>query len=193
MSIGLTSAVALIATASAPDPAVSEPTTSAKTELVSAEAAKAPPPLQWSDGTFYFVMGVAPGATFHLDGFNALVRYDAQLGMRWHRGKAHISVGAEPWILQRLEAPGAGGGLHGVVTAGRGPVYARLGAGVLAGIAGSKDDRDARASLSALGGIGLESNGEHVRGRIGVDYTLTVDESGRVNNTVFLALRIRFG
>ncbi len=183
MPIGLAPVVALVATAS---PAQTRAT---------APSAPLPPARvrQWSDGEFFFALGAAPGATFHLGGFNALVRYDAQLGMRWYRGRTSLSVGAEPWILQRLEARGAGGGLQGVLTASQGPAFARLGVGVLTGIAGTPDDRDTRASLSALAGVGLESRGKHVRGRVGLDYVFTVDERGRASNTVFLALGLRFG
>jgi hypothetical protein len=149
--------------------------------------------LEWSDGHFYLTTGASPGSTFHLDGFNPLIRYDAELGMRWSKDKTSVSIGANPWILQRLEAPKAGGGLHGVVTVGYEPFYVRGGIGVLAGVPGSVDDRDVRSSLSALAGFGLESRGEHVRGRIGIDYLANYDKSGRVNNSVFLVLGLRFG
>ena len=147
----------------------------------------------WDDDGFYFVLGAAPGSTFHIDGFNPLVRYDAELGMRWTRRKTALSVGAQPWILQRLEARGAGGGLHGVVTLQQGPFYVRSGLGVVAGIPGSPDDRDSRAAMSFLAGVGLESQGDEVRGRIGFDYAASYDKAGRMNGTVFLTLAIRFG
>ena len=79
------------------------------------------------------------------------------------------------------------------MTLGRGPFYARGGIGVLAGIPGSLDDRDVRSSVSGLVGVGLESRGEHVRGRVGIDYLANYDKGGRVNNSVFLVLAIRFG
>jgi hypothetical protein len=44
-----------------------------------------------------------------------------------------------------------------------------------------------------MGGLGLESRGDQVRGRIGVDYVATYDKGGRINNSVFLVLAIRFG
>jgi hypothetical protein len=148
---------------------------------------------RWEDDGFYFGMGVAPATTLRVDGFNPMIRYDVELGMRWTKGRSALSVGAQPWLLQRLEAPGVGGGLHGVLTGQYGPVYARTGLGVLAGVPRSASDRDSRTALSWMGGLGLESRGDQVRGRIGVDYVATYDKGGRINNSVFLVLAIRFG
>lgn len=149
--------------------------------------------LEWSDGSFYLTTGASPGSTFHIDGFNPLIRYDAELGLRWSKGNTSVAIGANPAILQRLEAPRPGGGLHGVVTVGYEPFYVRGGIGVLAGIPGTVNDRDVRSSLSCLAGFGLESDGEYVRGRIGLDYVANYDKAGRMNSSVFLVLGLRFG
>ncbi len=152
------------------------------------------PELEWSEEGFYLMTGVAPGSGFGPRGFNPMIRYSVQLGMRWERKDTRLSVGAEGWVLQVLEAKGVGGGVHGVVSLSGDHAYARAGLGVVAGIPGSHNDRDSRSALSALAGIGLEGGDfDEVRGRIGVDYNLSVDKEGRVNNAVFLVLRIRFG
>ncbi len=151
-----------------------------------------PPGLEWQDDGFYLLTGVAPGSTVHLDGFNPLVRYDSELGMRWTRGHAGLSVGADGALFHYLEAKRVGGGLHGVITVGHKHVFARAGIGVVAGVPGSHDDRDSRSAISGLVGFGLEG-GDEVHGRIGLDYQVALDKTGRVNNTFFLALRIRFG
>ncbi len=162
-------------------------------EVALEDTATQPAELEWIDEGFYLNLGTAPGAAFRLDGFNPMIRYDAELGMRWSRGRTSASFGANPWILQRLEAKGATGGLLGVVSVKHRNVYTRAGAGVLIGPPGSVDDRDVRASVAGLVGFGLESRGKDVRGRFGIDYIASYDKAGRVNNTVFLVLAIRFG
>ncbi len=152
-----------------------------------------PPKLEWIEDGFYLNLGASPGASFRLDGFNPIIRYDAEIGMRWTRGRSSVSFGANPWVLQRLEAKGGTGGLLGVVSLRHRNIYARTGAGVLLGPPGSLDDRDVRSSVAGLVGLGLESRGEHVRGRFGFDYVASYDKAGRVNNTVFLVLALRFG
>lgn len=164
------------------------------TEIAALEdTAAQPPKLEWIEDGFYLNLGASPGAAFRLDGFNPMIRYDAEIGMRWTRGRSSVSFGANPWVLQRLEAKGGTGGLLGVVSLRHRNIYARTGAGVVVGPPGSLDDRDIRASVAGLVGLGLESRGEHVRGRFGFDYVASYDKAGRVNNTVFLVLALRFG
>lgn len=163
-------------------------------DIATLEASAAnPPELRWTEEGFYLNLGASPGAAFRLDGFNPMIRYDAELGIRWTRGRSSVSFGANPWVLQRLEAPGATGGLLGVVSLRHRNLYTRAGAGVLIGPPGSLDDRDVRSAVAGMVGFGLESRGEHVRGRFGFDYVASYDKAGRVNNSVFFVLALRFG
>lgn len=121
-----------------------------------------------------------------------MLRYDLELGMHWKRNKWTASFGADAWIMQYYERKKPGFGLHGVVTISRRPVYVRVGAGSLTGIPGTPNDNDYRPAVGALAGFGLEGGGKHLTGRFGFDYHVSLDKSGRVNNTVLLALRLKF-
>jgi hypothetical protein len=162
---------------------------------VTVSSAAAPAPVEnpgWTYGGFYVVTGVAPGTTMHLGGINPMLRYDAELGMEWTREKWAISFGAEPWLLQYYERRKVGGGLMGVITVSRRPVYVRFGAGSLTGIPASPDDDDYRPAVGGLAGIGLQGGGANVTGRFGVDYHIALDKSGRLTNTVMLTMRLKF-
>jgi hypothetical protein len=104
-----------------------------------------------------------------------------------------VFVGAEPRVHQVFGRAKPGGGVDGMVTVSHGPIYARLGAGVVAGIPGSIRPDDALPAMGGLFGVGLQGGGRHVKGRIGVDYDVRLDTGMRVNQTVLLTLRFMFG
>lgn len=141
----------------------------------------------------YFVMTTAPAATMRIDGFSPGIRYAAELGLHWRRNRMTVQVGAQGKVHQVFGRGRPGGGLDGVVTLSRGPVYARLGAGVMTGIPMSRDLLDAPPTIGGLAGIGLQGGGRNVIGRIGVDYDVRVDTLGRTNQTVLLELGLMFG
>jgi hypothetical protein len=175
----------------------SSPRTSADLELaheLDAHEPHAPPPsLEWHSAGVYTVMGVAPTSTLYFDGFNPALRYDFELGMHWVRRKTAIFVGADGRVLQYFGRKAPGGGLDGVLTVSQGPVYGRIGAGVVTGVPGTRDVRDALPAMGGLAGIGLQGRAGGVVGRIGIDYDVRLDTSGRVNQSVMLTLRLVFG
>jgi hypothetical protein len=180
--------LASILTHADPDPASN--TVSASDTLSAGAAAHARH--WWYEGP-YFVMAASPAATMRIDGFSAGIRYAAELGLHWRRGRTTVLVGAEGKVHQIFGRERPGGGLDGVVTLSRGPVYARLGAGVMTGVPMSRDLLDAPPTIGGLAGIGLQGGGRHVIGRIGVDYDVRVDTLGRTNQTVLLQLGFIFG
>jgi hypothetical protein len=149
--------------------------------------------LHWGYEGPYFVMTTAPAATMRIDGFSAGIRYAAELGLHWRRGRTTVQVGAQGKVHQVFGRTRPGGGLDGVLTVSRGPVYARVGAGVMTGIPMSRDLLDAPPAIGGLAGIGLQGGGRNVIGRIGVDYDVRVDTLGRTNQTVLLELGLMFG
>lgn len=147
----------------------------------------------WSSEGLYFITGFAPASTLYIDGFNPGLRYDFELGMHWTRRRTAVFVGAEGHVLQYFGRKAAGGGADGVLTVSQGPAYARVGAGVMTGIPGSRDVQDFHPAMGGLAGIGLQGRAGDLVGRIGVDYDVRMDTTGRVNQTVLLSLRFVFG
>ncbi len=147
----------------------------------------------WHYEGIYFAAGVAPGTTVHLDGINPMMRFDSEIGMHWRRNKWEVAFGADAWLLKYFERKKVGGGLHGVVTVSRRPVYVRAGAGSLIGVPGSPIDRDVRPAVGGLVGFGLEGGPPQYDGRFGFDYHASVDKAGRLNNTFLLTMRFKFG
>ncbi|MEM6294269.1 MAG: hypothetical protein AAGA54_23530 [Myxococcota bacterium] len=186
-SFGLATALAIIA--STPVFSSNAPVSAPSDEQLEVEA----PELEWSDEGFSLMTGIAPGTTFGPRSFNPMVHYSAELGMRWERGETRLSIGAEGSLLQILEAKAPGGGVHGVLSVSGDHAYARAGLGVAAGIPGRHDDTDRSSARSAGVGLGLERVENEIRGRTGLDDNLSVDKASRVNNAVFLVLRLRFG
>lgn len=150
------------------------------------------PPPEWDYDGVYMLVGVAPGTTVHLNGINPMLRFDTEIGMEWRRDKWAAGFGADAWMLKYLERKKVGGGLHGVVTVTRRPVYVRAGVGALTGIPGTPDDSVFRPAVGGLVGFGLEGGGSHVTGRFGFDYHASLDKAGRVNNTFLFAIRLKF-
>jgi hypothetical protein len=152
-----------------------------------------PPPLRWSSQGVYSAFGLAPAATFYVEGFNPALRYDFELGMHWVRGRTALFVGADGHIVQYFGRKAPGGGADGVLTLSQGPLYARLGAGVMAGIPRGRDLDDAPPAIGGVMGLGLQGRAGSLVGRVGVDYDVRVDAFGQVNQTVLLTLRFVFG
>lgn len=148
---------------------------------------------RWGYEGPYFVMTTSPAASMRVDGFSPAIRYGAELGLHWRRKKTTVQVGAEGKVFQVLGRKRPGGGLDGVVTVSRGPVYARLGAGVMAGVPMSRDLLDAPPAIGGVVGIGLQGGGSNVVGRIGIDYDVRLDTLGRTNQTILLNLGFMFG
>ncbi|MEM6996226.1 MAG: hypothetical protein AAF721_37310 [Myxococcota bacterium] len=153
----------------------------------------AEPAPRWDYDGIYMLTGLAPGATVHLTGINPMLRFDTEVGMHWKRGKWAVGFGADAWLLKYYERKKVGGGLHGVVTLTRKPLYVRAGAGSLVGVPGSPNDNDVRPAVGGLLGFGLEGGGSDFAGRFGVDYHASFDKAGRLNNTFLLTLRFKFG
>lgn len=161
------------------------------TQTLSAGAA--PHERRWADEGPYFVMTTAPVATMRIDGFSPGIRYAAEFGLHWRHRRTTVQVGAEGKVHQVFGRKRPGGGLDGVVTLSRGPVYGRLGAGVMTGVPMSRHLHDAPPTIGGLAGVGLQGGGRNVIGRIGVDYDVRVDTLGRTNQTVLLNLGLMFG
>jgi hypothetical protein len=149
--------------------------------------------MRWRSQGVYSAFGLAPAFTFYVAGFNPALRYDFELGMHWVRGRNALFVGAEGHILQYFGRRAPGGGADGVLTFSHGPVYGRMGAGVMAGIPRSPDLRDAPPAIGGLVGVGLQGRSGNLVGRVGIDYDVRVDTFGHVNQTVLLTLRFVFG
>ena len=150
-------------------------------------------PPQWSSQGVYSALGLAPATTFYAQGFAPSLRYDFELGMHWTRGRTAVFVGADARIVQVFGRKAPGGGVDAMLTLAAGPVYGRVGAGVMTGIPRSMDLHDAMPSLGGTVGLGLQGRKGDLVGRVGVDYDVRVDPFGHVNQTVFLTLRFVFG
>src|SRR5690606_8644987 len=124
-----------------------------------------PPRARWSSEGIYSAMGLAPASTLHVDGFNPALRYDFELGMHWVRGRSAVFVGADARILQYFGRNRPGGGVDGVLTVSRGPVYGRLGAGVVTGVPSTRDVHDAPPAIGGLVGFGLQGRAKSLGGR----------------------------
>ena len=71
--------------------------------------------------------------------------------------------------------------------------FVLLGAGAAMGMPAGPDVRDTRPMVGGILGAGLVGRLDDVEGRLGVDYDVRVDTSGRVAQTVLLTLRLTFG
>lgn len=148
---------------------------------------------RWSSEGFYSAMGVAPTMTVYPIGFNAGLRYDLEIGMHWRRRRTTLFVGADAKVLQSFGRKRPGGGVDAVFTASRGALYGRVGLGAMTGIPNSPDVNRYAPAVGGLVGFGLQGRHGDVVGRLGVDYDVRLDNTGRVNQTVMLSLRIVFG
>lgn len=151
------------------------------------------PELRWNSEGFYSAMGIGPTMTVYPIGFNAGLRYDMEIGMHWRRRRTTLFVGADAKILQSFGRKRPGGGVDAMLTVSRGNIYGRLGAGAMMGIPNGPDVNSTAPAVGGLVGFGLQGRSGDVVGRIGVDYDVRLDNTGRVNQTVMLSLRIVFG
>ncbi len=165
----------------------------AEVEAVPVSEREAPPvELEW-DGGMYMSLGLAPMSTLHAQGFHPGIRYDVETGMAWERGKARLWVGPDFHILQYYGRKKPGFGVDAMMTFSVKHLYARVGAGTAMGIPARPDLGDARPMMGGLVGAGLVGRLDDVEGRIGVDYDVRIDTTGRVAQTVLVAMRLSFG
>ncbi len=141
----------------------------------------------------YFTMGVAPAATMYRNGFAPALRYDVESGFSWTRRHVRLTVGADAHLLQYFGRKKLAGGVDAMLTTSYRMVYVRAGLGVMAGMPATRVLDDALPAIGGVVGIGLQTWGDHVGGRIGVDYDFRVDTAGRPIQTFLLSLRITFG
>jgi hypothetical protein len=152
-----------------------------------------PPSTRWRGGP-YFTFGIAPMVTMDVHAHaHPGLRYDMETGLAWQRGRARAYFGADMRIMQYFGRKKPGFGVDAMTTVSLRHVYARAGVGVVSGIPAGPDVSDTRPMLGGLVGGGLVGRLDKVEGRLGVDYDLRVDTTGRVAQTVLLALRLTFG
>jgi hypothetical protein len=141
----------------------------------------------------YFTMGTAPAATLYRDGFAPALRFDVETGFSWTRRHVRLTVGADAHLLQYFGRKRPAGGLDAMITGSYRMVYLRGGLGVMAGMPATRALDDARPAIGGVVGVGLQTFGDHIGGRIGVDYDLRLDTAGRPIQTFMLSLRVMFG
>ncbi|MCX4241177.1 hypothetical protein OEB96_11175 [Paraliomyxa miuraensis] len=145
------------------------------------------------DGGLHFSLGLAPMSTLHAQGFHPGVRWDIETGMAWRRGRMKISVGPDIHILQYYGRRKPGFGVDAMATLSLRHVYVRVGAGTATGIPARLDIDDVRPMMGGLVGGGFVGRIKDVEGRIGLDYDVRMDTTGRVAQTVLVAMRLSFG
>jgi hypothetical protein len=164
-----------------------------ESESSSDPAPPEPPERTWDDGSMYLSLGLAPMSTLHVEGFHPGLRYDVETGLAWERGRARIWVGPDFHILHYYGRKKPGFGVDAMATLSFEHVYARAGAGTAMGIPARAGIDDTRPMMGGLVGGGFVGRLDHVEGRIGVDYDVRIDTTGRVAQTVLVALRLSFG
>jgi hypothetical protein len=147
----------------------------------------------WDDA--YFMMGVAPAATFVPGTFHPSLRYDAELGMSWyHPNKPRVvTIGVDGHVFNLFDRKMPGGGADVVASTSFGPVYLRAGSGVLGGLPNGLDSSVSRPAIGGLVGVGAQVSDGSWGGRVGVDYDVRVDRSLGVMHTVMLSARFAWG
>lgn len=157
------------------------------------EPEDAPPNTRWRGGP-YFTLGVAPMATMDVHAnFHSGLRYDMEMGLGWKRGRVRVHFGPDFHLMQYFGRKKVGFGVDAMTTVSLRHVYARVGAGAATGMPAGPDVRDTRPMLGGLLGAGFVGRLDDVEGRLGVDYDVRVDTTGRVAQTVLLTLRVTFG
>jgi hypothetical protein len=188
-AVTVTTDVVIVDSAPAPVPAaVPEP------ELVPEPMPEdAPPNSKWRGGP-YLTLGVAPMVTMsiHAD-HHPGIRYDIETGLAWKRGRVRAHFGPDFHLMQYFGRKKPGFGVDAMATFSLRHVYARVGAGAAMGMPAGPDVRDTRPMVGGILGGGLVGRLDDVEGRLGVDYDVRVDTSGRVAQTVLLTLRLTFG
>lgn len=176
-----------------PAPAL-EPALQPEPELVPEPVPEdAPPNTKWRGGP-YLTLGVAPMATMSIHAAaHPGIRYDMEAGLAWKRGRVRAYFGPDFHIMQYFGRKKPGFGVDAMATFSLRHVYARVGAGAAMGMPAGPDVRDTRPMVGGILGAGLVGRLDDVEGRLGVDYDVRVDTSGRVAQTVLLTLRLTFG
>lgn len=158
---------------------------------------EAEPRTRWRDrswdGGMHFSLGLSPMSTLHAQGFHPGIRYDIGTGMAWQRGRVRLAIGPEFHILQYFGRKKPGFGVDAMATVSMKHVYARVGAGTASGIPARRDIQDARPMMGGLIGGGFVGRIDEIEGRIGLDYDVRMDTTGRVAQTVIVAMQISFG
>lgn len=148
---------------------------------------------EWDDA--YFMLGVAPAATFGSLAMHPHLRYDAELGMTWaHTQRARsVSVGVDGHIFHLFDRSRPGGGADVVVSSSWGAFYVRGGLGVLGGLPYGPDPTATRPAVGGVVGMGLQVSDGDWGGRVGLDYDLRVDRGLALTHTVLLSARFMWG
>lgn len=141
----------------------------------------------------YANFGVAPAVTLRMDGFSPGLRYDFETGFMWTRRHTRVSVGAEAHILHYYGRKRPAGGVDAVITGSWRMFYIRGGLGTMANMPATRDLDRYRATVGGVIGAGVQTWGDHVGGRLGVDYDFRVDTEGQRIQSVLLTLRVMFG
>ena len=102
-------------------------------------------------------------------------------------------MGPEIHILQYYGRKKPGFGVDAMATLSFRHVYVRLGAGTATGIPARRDIGDARPMMGGLVGGGFVGRVGDVEGQLGLDYDVRIDTTGRVAQTVLVAMRLSFG
>lgn len=153
------------------------------------------PALEWDSG-MHLTLGLAPMSTLHAEGFHPGVRFDIETGMAWERGRMKIFVGPAFHISQYYRRRKPGLGLDAMATFSLKHVYARVGAGTAMRIPAQRDLDDTRPMMGGLiggGFVGHLDDDTDIQGRIGVDYDVRIDTTGRVAQTVMVTMQVAFG
>ncbi|MEM9461817.1 MAG: hypothetical protein AAGF11_47100 [Myxococcota bacterium] len=155
--------------------------------------ASEPEPERTWDGGMYFTAGLAPMSTLTTEGFHPGLRFDVETGMAWQRGRAKVLFGPDIHVLQYFGRKKPGFGVDAMATLSLKHVYARVGAGTAMRIPTRRDIHDTRPMMGGLVGGGLVGRIDEVEGRLGVDYDVRIDTTGRIAQTVLVTMRVSFG
>jgi hypothetical protein len=188
------------AEAVAPDVATEVATVAVEPELALApepppepEPEDAPPHTKWRGGP-YLTLGFAPMATMDIHAnFHPGLRYDMETGLAWKRGRVRGYFGPDFHLMQYYGRKKVGFGVDAMATFTLRHVYARVGAGTSFRMPAGPDVNDTRPMIGGLLGAGVVGRLDGVEGRLGVDYDVRLDTSGRVAQTVLFTLRLTFG
>jgi hypothetical protein len=157
------------------------------------EPEDAPPNTKWRGGP-YFTLGFAPMATMNINaGFHPGLRYDVEAGLAWKRGRMRVHFGPDFHFIQYFGRKKPGFGVDAMTTFTLRHVYARMGAGAATGMPAGTSVSDTRPMVGGILGAGLVGRLDDVEGRLGVDYDVRIDTSGRVAQTVLVTMRLTFG
>jgi hypothetical protein len=161
--------------------------------LPTPEPMDAPPNTKWRGGP-YITLGFAPMATMDINAnFHPGLRYDVEAGLAWKRGRMRAYFGPDFRLMQYFGRKKVGFGVDAMATFSLRHVYARVGAGTAVGMPAGPDVKDTRPMIGGLLGAGLVGRLDDVEGRLGVDYDVRVDTTGRMAQTVLVTMRLTFG